>query len=338
MNSKRLIIAGMGSIGLRHARLYSSLPGLQVEVCDSREAGLGEARTLLPDAPQWSDYAAAVASRPDYVLIATPHQAHSEMACLALENGCRVLCEKPMSHHLDEASLMTSCARETGSPLAVGFHLRFHPSVVRLRAMLQSGEAGRLLSIRYRVDSLVTLENSRSRYQSHLPGALLMDYSHGLDLLHHLLGEPPVRMSAQGMAGEIAGYSANPLVFGALFSYPSLQAELHLSYTGKPEVHCLELTTSKYNIRLELNSGAFVRHHIADGTSEDLSFAFERDALYLAQWQAFQDFCEGKPSPICSAEQALESNRIMALLIEFLEHDAPPAPSPAFPAIQLAYS
>jgi len=338
MNSKRLIIAGMGSIGLRHARLYSSLPGLQVEVCDSREEGLREARALLPDAAQWSDYSAAVASRPDYVLVATPHQAHAEMACLALENGCRVLCEKPMSHHLDEASLMTTCARKTGSPLAIGFHLRFHPSVVRLRAMLQSGEAGDLLFVRYRVDSLVTLENSRSRYQAHLPGALLMDYSHGLDLLHHLLGKPPVRMLAQGMAGEIAGYSANPLVFDALFSYPSLQAELHLSYTGKPEIHCLELTTSKFNIRLELNSGAFVLHHVADGTCEDLSFAFERDALYLAQWQAFQDFCEGLPSPICSAEQALETNRVMAGLIDFLERDAAPVPSPASPAIQLAYS
>lgn len=338
MNPKRLIIAGMGSIGLRHARLYSALPSLNVEICDSREAGLHEARMLLPNAPQWSDYSAAIASRPDYVLIATPHQAHAEMACLALENGCRVLCEKPMSHHLDEASQMTSCARETGSPLAIGFHLRFHPSVVRLRAMLQSRDAGDLIFIRYRVDSLVTLENSRSRYQTHLPGALLMDYSHGLDLLHHLLGRPPERMFAQGVAGEIAGYSANPLVFDALFSYPSLQAELHLSYTGKPEVHCVEVTTSKFNIRLELNSGTFVRHQVADGTCEDLSFTFERDALYLAQWQAFEDFCDGLPSQICSAEQALETNRIMARLINLLERDPELASSPTFPAIQLSCS
>lgn len=338
MNSKRLIIAGMGSIGLRHARLYSPLPGLQVEVCDSREEGLREARTLLPDAPQWNDYSAAIASRPDYVLIATPHQAHAEMTCLALKNGCRVLCEKPMSHRLDEASRMTACARETSLPLAIGFHLRFHPSVVRLRAMLQSGEAGDLLSVRYRVDSLVTLENSRSRYQEHLHGALLMDYSHGLDLLHHLLGASPAQMHAQGTAGTISGYSANPLVFSALFSYPAFQAELHLSYTGKPEIHCLELATTRFNIRLELNSGSFIRHRTTDGAMEDLSFAFERDALYLAQWEAFQDFCDGLPSPICSAEQALETNRIMSRLIEDLDRGASPSPFPIIPAIQLTCS
>jgi len=338
MNSKRLIIAGMGSIGLRHARLYSALPGLKVEICDSRQEGLREAGALLPDAPQWSDYSAAIASRPDYVLIATPHQSHAEMACLALENGCRVLCEKPMSHRLDEASCMTACARETEAPLAVGFHLRFHPSVVRLRAMLQSGEAGNLLFARYRVDSLVTLENSRSRYQEHLPGALLMDYSHGIDLLHHLLNEAPRRVLALGTAGTISGYSANPLVFDALFSYPSFQAELHLSYTGKPEIHCLEITTSRFNIRLELNSGSFVRHHINEGITEDLSVAFERDALYLAQWQAFQDFCDNLPSPICSAEQALETNRTMSQLLEHIEHHDAPAASATSPAIQLAYS
>lgn len=320
MSKRRLIIAGMGSIGLRHARLYSQLPDLQVEVCDSREAGLGEARALLPDVVTWTDYSAALDSQPDFVLVATPHQLHAPMACQALALGVRVLCEKPMSHRLDEAEQMVAASRANATPLAVGFHLRFHPSIVRLKAMLESGELGTVLFARYCVDSLITLENSRSRYQAELHGALLMDYSHGLDLLIHLLGAKPSRVEARGTAGSIAGYHANPLVLSGILEYPEARhAELHLSYAGKPEVHRLELITSHFNLRLELNSGRFIRHRVSDGTTEDLSLEYERDSLYQAQWQAFEQFCEGKVSPICSAEQALSVNQTLNELLHSLE-------------------
>jgi len=318
MSAKRLIIVGMGSIGLRHAGLYSSLPHLRVEVCDAREEGLAEARAIIPTVPTWNDYAAALDSQPDYVLIATPHQMHADMACLALEKGVRVLCEKPMSHRLDEAARMVDASRTTGTPLAVGFHLRFHPSIVLLKAMLDSGEAGKLLFARYRVDSLVTLENSRSRYQAHLPGALLMDYSHGLDLLAYLFATMTADVHARGIPGSIEGFSANPLIISAILAYADFQVELHLSYTGKPEVHCLELVTSKYNIRLELNGSTFIRHRISDGRAEDLSPEYERNRLYLAQWQAFEEFCAGHPTSVCTADQAVEVNRTMAALLETL--------------------
>lgn len=322
MKNRRLIIAGMGSIGLRHARLYSQLPHMQVEVCDSREAGLAEARQLLPEVGTWSDYAAALDSQPDFVLVATPHQLHAPMVCRALERGIRVLCEKPMSHRLKEAEQMVTASQTTGTAFAVGFHLRFHPAIIRLKAMLESGELGTVLFTRYCVDSLVTLENSRSRYQAELRGALLMDYSHGLDLLIHLLDAVPTRVEARGTAGRIAGYQADPLILSGILEYDApYHAELHLSYTGKPEVHRLEILTSHFNVRLELNGGTFIRHRISDGSLEDLSLDYERDSLYQAQWQAFEAFCEGSPSPICTSSQALRVNQALDALLQSLDVD-----------------
>jgi len=314
--SKRLVIVGMGSIGLRHARLYSPLDGLTVEVCDPRPEGLQELLTQVPDTRCWTDFQEMLKSKPDYLLIATPHHLHAGMTCAALHRGIPVLCEKPLSHRLDEAEKMARTAEETGVPLAVGFHLRFHPAVRRLSQMLESGEIENLLFVRYCVDSLITLENSRSRYQSNLPGALVMDYSHGLDLLFHLLQKEPSRISARGVEGEILGFQANPLLLSGILSYDGgLQAELHLSYTGKPEVHTLELVSRKFRLILELNSGNFQQTWVEDGAVTDLSVPYNRDALYLKQWQSFQDYCDQKSGTICSFDEAVKASRLMDRLL-----------------------
>ncbi len=328
--SKRLVIVGMGSIGLRHARLYSALDGLTVEVCDPRPEGLEELLTQVPGTRCWMDFQEMLESKPDYLLIATPHHLHAGMTCAALNRGIPVLCEKPLSHRLDEAEKMARTAQETGVPLAVGFHLRFHPSVRRLQQMLESAEVENLLFVRYCVDSLITLENSRSRYQATLPGALMMDYSHGMDLLFHLLQKEPSSIYARGVDGEILGFQASPLLLSGVLSYDEgLQAELHLSYTGKPEVHTLELVSSKFRLLLELNSGNFYQTHVKDGAVTDLSVPYNRDALYLNQWQSFQDYCDGESGAICSFDEALKANRLMDRLLaeatQIPAHQARPA-------------
>lgn len=313
---KRLLIAGLGSIGLRHARLCENLPNLTVEVCDSRTAGLDEARRQSPKVVCWEDYASALDSWPDYVLVATPHHLHASMAMAALERGIPVLCEKPMSHDLGEAAEMASLSARNGVSLAVGYHLRFHPSILRLGEMLKRGQLGAALYARYCVDSLVTLENSRSRYQATLPGSLLMDYSHGLDLLINLFQASPNSVMARGLDGSIAHFEAKPLLLSAILGYErAFQAELHLSYAVKPELHTLEVTGTQASISLALNGGEISLRQVEDGSEQATDLPYVRDQLYLAQWAAFVDFCEGRPSLICSAEQALRVNELMDQLL-----------------------
>jgi predicted dehydrogenase len=312
----RVLVVGMGSIGLRHARLYAALPDTTVEVCESRPEGLEEARRQAPAVKCWTDYHAALDSKPDYVVIATPHQAHASMSIAALGKGIPVLCEKPMSHDLAEAETMMAASRRHQTPLAVGYCLRFHPGLQRLRKLLTSGEIGSVLYARYCVDSLAALENSRSRYQATLPGALFMDYSHGLDLLFHLTGEIPATVAIQGLGGTVAGLKADPILCSAIFVYEKrLQAELHMSYVLKPEIHTLQLIGERLGVLVELNSGQIEIHDIREKTLQRITLPYERDPLYVQQWHAFRDFCQGRPSDLCTGEEALKTNQLMDRLL-----------------------
>jgi predicted dehydrogenase len=306
----------MGSIGLRHSRLYAALPETTVEVCESRPEGLAEARGQLPTVKTWTDYLAALASKPDYVVIATPHQAHAEMTIAALEKGIPVLCEKPMSHDLAEAEKMMAASRRHQAPLAVGYSIRFHPGVQRLRKLLAGGDIGPLIFARYCVDSLGALGNSRSRYQATLPGALFMDYSHGLDLLFHLTGKIPETLATRGIAGNLGELKANPILFSGILGYEkTFQAELHLSYALKPEIHTLQVIGEKLGVLIELNSGRMEIHNIKESTLETITMPYERDPLFVRQWLAFRGFCLGQPSDLCTGEEALKTNQLMDRLL-----------------------
>jgi predicted dehydrogenase len=316
MTPARVLIVGMGSIGLRHARLYAAQPETIVEVCESRPEGVEEARRQSPTIKCWSDYRIALDSQPDYVVIATPHQAHAAMTIAALEKGIPVLCEKPMSHDLAEAEKMVEASQRNRTPLAVGYALRFHPGTQRLRKLLASGEVGPLLFARYCVDSLVALGNSRSRYQATLPGALFMDYSHGLDLLFHLTGEIPTTLASRGIGGSVGGLKASPILFSSILGYEKmLQAELHLSYALKPEVHTLQVIGEHLGVLIELNSGQMEIHDIRESTLQRISMPYERDPVYVQQWLAFRGFCQGQPSELCTGEEALKTNQLMDRLL-----------------------
>jgi len=314
--SARILIAGMGSIGLRHARLYAAEPETTVEICESRAEGLAEARAQMPDVKSWPDYHIALESKPDYVVIATPHQAHAGMSIAALEKGIPVLCEKPMSHDLAEAEKMMAASRDNRTPLAVGYCLRFHPGVQRLRKMLADGEIGPFFFARYCVDSLIALQNSRSRYQATLPGAVFMDYSHGLDLLFHLTGKLPATITARGIAGNLGDCKANPILFSAIFGYEkNLQAELHFSYALKPEIHTLQIIGERLGVLIELNSGRMDISDIKENAQQTLTLPYERDPLYIQQWRAFRNFCAGKASDVCTGDEALKTNQLMDRLL-----------------------
>ena len=99
----RVVVIGTGSIGKRHGRLLCERSDLSVELCEPSAAAL--AATLAdPEESFWaadlethSSLEAALASKPDAVVLCTPHTLHAQQAIAALDAGVHVLCEKPMA-------------------------------------------------------------------------------------------------------------------------------------------------------------------------------------------------------------------------------------------------
>jgi predicted dehydrogenase len=80
----------------------------------------------------------------DLVYIGTPTRLHAEHAGTALAAHKHVLIEKPMAVTLAEADAMIAAAERHGVLLGVNVKHSFEPRVLKLRALAQSGELGRL--------------------------------------------------------------------------------------------------------------------------------------------------------------------------------------------------
>ncbi|NDW47890.1 Gfo/Idh/MocA family protein [Ruegeria sp. PrR005] len=127
----RVLIAGLGNMGLSHALAHHAHPDAEIVALVNRSG-----RVDHPDLgsyPVFDDFSTALAeTAPDLAVIATYTDTHADYAIAAMEAGCHVFVEKPLAMTVAEASRVVECAQRTDRKLVVGYILRHHPSWVRL--------------------------------------------------------------------------------------------------------------------------------------------------------------------------------------------------------------
>ncbi|MBP7143098.1 MAG: Gfo/Idh/MocA family oxidoreductase [Opitutaceae bacterium] len=119
-------VAGVGSLGQHHARIYSTLPGARYvgffETNDARAAEIqgrfgGERFATLE----------ALGKACDAVSVVVPTDRHAAVAIPLLSQGCHLLIEKPLTATLPEAEAVLEAAKAAGLLVQVGHIEHFNP-------------------------------------------------------------------------------------------------------------------------------------------------------------------------------------------------------------------
>jgi predicted dehydrogenase len=84
---------------------------------------------------------------PDALFVFTPHIWHYRMAMDALQAGCHVFVEKPLSTNMQEAADIVGLARGRALKVAVGHQYRLCPSLMEARRLLAERSIGRLVLV-----------------------------------------------------------------------------------------------------------------------------------------------------------------------------------------------
>ncbi|BDU71217.1 Gfo/Idh/MocA family protein [Mesoterricola silvestris] len=212
----KVAVAGAGAWGRNHLRVLHGLGALAgaVEVC---EASRERVRQDFPGLPVWGSLAEAFrhGGALDGVVIATPAPTHADLAGEALREGRGVLVEKPMTLEAREAAGLVDQAEGAGRVLMVGHLLLYQPAVRELKRLLDSGILGRVHRIHQERTNLGRVRSTESALWSLAP--------HDVAVLVHLMGEAPVRVSADGAA----------------FLQPGVHDDVHLElgFTGGRSAH-----------------------------------------------------------------------------------------------------
>lgn len=142
---RTVAIIGAG-IGAQHLAGYAALPErFRVKtVCDLDEARGRSLADKCKGAGFTTDVG-EVLSDPeiDIVDVCLPPHLHCQACLDALDAGKDVVCEKPLACSLSEGDMLIERSRQTGRAIFPVFQYRYGPGMSQLRALIDSGIAGR---------------------------------------------------------------------------------------------------------------------------------------------------------------------------------------------------
>src|SRR4029078_4327174 len=140
----QVAVIGSGYWGKNLVRNFSNLGALSV-VCDSHAETLRTLGEQYPQCRTVTSYAEVLRDGSiQAVAIATPAKTHGAMVREALLSGKDVFVEKPLCLSAEQGRSLVDLARERGRILMVGHLLWYHPAILKLKELIDTGELGRI--------------------------------------------------------------------------------------------------------------------------------------------------------------------------------------------------
>ncbi len=128
----------------------------------------------------------------DFVDVCTYSATHLPIAKVALEHGCNVLVEKPITETIEEVEELKKLREKYGKVVCAVHNHRFYPAVTKARDMIKNGELGDIISIHREMS--FNYENIRMMEEDHwahgIPGGRMFEANpHNLYLIYSMIGE-----------------------------------------------------------------------------------------------------------------------------------------------------
>jgi predicted dehydrogenase len=275
-------IVGVGSIGTRHARIFSGMDDITVIVHDA-VASTDELRDRLGPAVQVASSVEALMERGvDGVVVASPDETHAGLALLACDHGVAALLEKPMADTIGAAQEIVAAATSSGTPVLVGYVLRHVKCMQRALALLRGGAIGTPLSFQVMLGAYETLQVARSRFDGAAYGTLFRDYSHEWDYLRWFLAPVSGCYALAGTAGALELRQEPNVVDAVLRLDDGTTGTAHLDYVQSPGTRRFTIIGDAGALDVDVPSGE-IRVRRAGQTAQVEYYAQARDDAFHAQ-------------------------------------------------------
>lgn len=141
-------------------------------------------------------------TKPDVVIVTTVDATHSQYIIRAMELGCDVITEKPMTTTADQCQRILDTKQRTGREVRVAFNYRYSPARTQVKDLLMSGVIGDVLSVDFHwlLDTRHGADYFRRWHsrKANSGGLLVHKATHHFDLVNWWLGATPETVTATG--------------------------------------------------------------------------------------------------------------------------------------------
>lgn len=191
-------------------RDYSKTSEL-IAFCDTNQTRMDYANRLLVDTygyhavPTYKAHQfekMILTEKPDTVIVTTMDRTHHTYIIKAMELGCDVISEKPMTTDEEKCQEIIDAVERTGKKLRVTFNYRYAPHNTKIKELISSGVIGDVHSVHF--EWLLNTEHGADyfrrwhRDKRNSGGMLVHKSTHHFDLVNFWLDTAPQTVYAQG--------------------------------------------------------------------------------------------------------------------------------------------
>ena len=305
-------LIGLGMMGRHHARVLSSLDGVElVAVADpgGDPHGVAGGREVL------ADVEALIAAGIDYAMVAVPTAYHEAIGLALADAGVHALVEKPLAVDTASAERLAEAFSSRGLVGAVGHIERYNPALQEARRRLEAGDLGDVYQV-------VTRRQGPFPARIADVGVVKDLATHDIDLTAWVTQQPFASVAARtahrsGREHEdlvaVTGSLADGTVTSHLVNWLSPLKERVTIITGERGAYVADTLTAD----LTFYANGTVSTSWDDiaqfrGVSEGdvVRYAIAKPEPLRTEHEAFRDAVLGAPADIVTMTQGLETVRV----------------------------
>jgi predicted dehydrogenase len=306
----KVALVGVGAMGSHHARVIGNAQRARLYAVVDRD--LERATAVAERIGCLATTDVEVAARSDAVVVATPTEAHLEVALELLGAGRPLLIEKPLAPDLASVQVIVKESEARGVPIMCGFVERFNPVIAAASDVIDTPPI-----------HLVALRHSppAERVTSSVVADLLI---HDIDLAMHFAGgAEPVDVAASTWIPPEGGVSE---IADCMVRFSSgMLATLSASRRSQRKVRSFTVVTPEVLVELDLlrqdvSVYRHVRHEQLGGatttyraqTVVDIPFVRHAGEPLALQFEYFLDLVEGRVDADQERRRLLPAHAIAA--------------------------
>ncbi len=296
-----IFVIGCGSIGERHIRNLRSLGEGNISAFDPDAKRLEEISRRY-EVSRCDGVEGGLHRKPTIVLVCTPPTMHIEVARQAVDVGCHVFIEKPISNTMFGVDELLALAEKEKRIVYVGYNLRFNEGLLRLKQMIDECVIGRVLSIRAEFGQYLPDWRPNTDYRhgyaarAALGGGIILDASHELDYVRRLGGEVDALCCT---AGKLSGLDIDveDTAEIALRLKESIIAQVHLDCVQRSYTRTCKVIGEQGTLLLDFMSG--LSHYDAnEGCWHEYPGMPDPNDAYMDEMRHFLACVNGDEQPI----------------------------------------
>jgi predicted dehydrogenase len=146
---QKLSVAGIGVGGMGRSNLKACATENIVALCDVDNNYAGKTFAEYPNAKVYRDFREMLEKQKDIeaVIVATPDHTHAVIALAAIQAGKHVYVQKPMTHSVHEARVLTEAARQQKVATQMGNQGHSGDGTRQVREWIQAGIIGKVREV-----------------------------------------------------------------------------------------------------------------------------------------------------------------------------------------------